>query len=1560
MNTVTINVLSRRFFFVFSMLFAFISISLKAQTDCEISKFQGQGYTTTLTSVIDNGNGSYNIVVIVSNDGCPGPQCKKLNHYSVEADAGTYSNISVLVISGSFTFANINYGPDLGGDPFDGFRINNANGMGNGQAASFSLAYTITGGLQDQRFLAKAGSDDLIVSFTVAEFESALDCEGQNIFPYYTPPAHGKISNLIGAELASLYNTYMAGGSYASDDIFQIVGTGVGIDVIVKNGKYDSTLALLATPAYGLTLPEGDPDQNIITGLFPIGHLLSLNSLPSLINFVRPVYTALSNSGIVTSQGDTSMRAYFARNGFNVTGQGIKIGVISDSYNTKIGDPAHDDVLRGDLPGLENPDYTNPVDIVLDFPYGTRSDEGRAMLQILHDIAPGAQLVFRTGFLGVADFANGIYELQQDSCDIIVDDITYVSEPFFRDGIVAQAVDSVTAQGVTYFSAAGNFGSRSYQSIFYPSAAPAGVTGEAHNFAGAVGGTDIYQNISLTAGNYTVVFQWDDGTAGNLTNSDFDIYLTKENGSAIFGFNRVNTGGAPIEVLPFTVTGDSAQTNFMIVRASGSGPATLKYVVFRGNILIKEYGNTGGSSTIVGQANAEGAIAVGAVLYSNTPEYGVNPPTVASFSSRGGTPVNGVPRNKPDITAPNGVNTNVDLGGVNIDGDEFPNFFGTSAAAPHAAGVAALIQEARQKYYGSSLAPAGIKAVLQNTAIDMYTPGYDTASGAGFIQADAALFTMANPSPYITGISYDTTLTPGLDPIVITVYGQYLTNDSKVYFNGAPLDNATILTGDSLASSTIPPYDVRYPKIQVYNPPMEGTNGTDGGLSNPLYFTTRETVVVTIDDKSKKYGEVLPDFTAVYSVEGVNGSVPLDSSGLTGAEIDRIRSVTFETVATALNNTGLWEIRANSNDPLNPASSVPAVDPVDISLLERYNFAFERGLLSIEKLDLVIRPNDATFTYGEAIGGFSFDYLFNNDSVNQGSSVIINPVDSLAILSALQQAHATALVNSTALVFATALVNSGAGATALVNKSFMISNATLSSYATALVNGTLIGSPAFNTATALVNAVTFSGTVALAPATALVNNDVVVNTYDADGILTNSTQLGNATALVNAAAGATALVNTSTVNADNNSDAIVILGSGDIKILSGDSTGDVDLRSVNLITGNTVGQHYIIPGSLISNNFNISYDLGTLFIEPAVAEVIIDPAGLVQTYNGTAKAVSVSTIPAGLDVLVTYNGSPDGPVNAGSYTVQAAINDSNYVGSSTATLIINQVPATVTADLKVIYAGQPLPAFTATFSGFINGDNQSVVNSLTFTVSPTYSGAAGTYQVIPAATATNYIFTPVSGPLYVNPYGSGAKQIKPKLTCVEVLNPPDSSGFAYLAHFAYDNDNATDVYIPKGSENFFSGTAAYNGINQPQLFKSGGGSFTVPFNGLKLIWTVISYKNNGQKGAVASQASSSSYRCHKSEEAEAPPVINNDQNNSGLKVYPNPTSGKVYIELNGEKVKGEDITIFDIYGRSCLLQARLSSDQQLEIDLTGNAVGLYIVRINIGGESTSIFRIIKK
>ncbi|HNP54111.1 MAG TPA: hypothetical protein PKK69_05825, partial [Ferruginibacter sp.] len=330
---------------------------------------------------------------------------------------------------------------------------------------------------------------------------------GNCIIPYYEPPVTGVTDSIIGSELTQLY--YYPGSlvdTTASNNIFLIndAAQEVLIEVICNVGQYDATLALLQTPEYGMHnfIDNGDSTL-IITGMFPIANLTKLNVLTNLINYVRPYYTpiasnniAVGNIGLTTSQGDKAMRADNAKTAWRLSGAGVKVGVMSDSYNTKANNPAQVDGENGDLPGSGNSAYPTPVAVSAEYPYGRASDEGRAMLQIIHDVAPGATLAFRSGFISAGNFAEGIKQLRDEGCNIIVDDITYLTEPYFTDGVVSKAVDEVTASGVQYFTSAGNFGNKSYESEFHPIPAPAGFTGMAHDFGGGVP----YQTLNLVKG----------------------------------------------------------------------------------------------------------------------------------------------------------------------------------------------------------------------------------------------------------------------------------------------------------------------------------------------------------------------------------------------------------------------------------------------------------------------------------------------------------------------------------------------------------------------------------------------------------------------------------------------------------------------------------------------------------------------------------------------------------------------------------------------------------------------------------------------------------------------------------------------------------------------------------------------------------------------------------------------------------------------------------------------------------------------------------------------------
>jgi hypothetical protein len=385
------------------------------------------------------------------------------------------------------------------------------------------------------------------------------------------------------------------------------------------------------------------------------------------------------------------------------------------------------------------------------------------MLQIIHAVAPGARLLFASGFLGMAE---NIRALADAGANVIVDDL-YFYEPMFADSPTAQAVDDVVARGVAYFSAAGNFADHSYQSTFVhgrtlADGAIAADTG-LHFFGGITHdfnpgpGVDDLQQITIPAGQtLNIGLQWDSPYRSTSPRSpgsanDLDFYLLNSAGDRVVAMGATdNVGGDPAEGFSYKNAAMTPVTyNLMIVKDAGADPGLIKYWIDtnHNSPTIDEYATH--SSTCFGHANARGAMAVGAAFYLNTPRFfSLSPPLREDFTSRGGTPilfdVNGnrlaTPelRQHPDVVAPDGVNTT--FFGRDRDFDGRPNFSGTSAAAPHAAAVAALLLQASPR-----LRPHDLYAVMRATAVDMGPTGYDADTGYGLIQATNALFALTGP-----------------------------------------------------------------------------------------------------------------------------------------------------------------------------------------------------------------------------------------------------------------------------------------------------------------------------------------------------------------------------------------------------------------------------------------------------------------------------------------------------------------------------------------------------------------------------------------------------------------------------------------------------------------------------------------------------------------------------------------------------------------------------------------------------------------------------------------------
>jgi hypothetical protein len=556
--------------------------------------------------------------------------------------------------------------------------------------------------------------------------------------------------------------------------------------------------------------------SNDVGGLLPVGQIAAAAARGE----VASIRAAMSRSraGVVATQGDFAQRSSVVRTNYpTLLGTGVTVGVLSDSFNCYeayaapgSGVPVSGyegyayngftadyptDVSNGALPSgvsvLEEADC-------LDYGAPTQtpfSDEGRAMLQIVHAVAPGAGLSFYTAENSEADFASGIGKLAAAGAKVIADDVGYFDEPFFQDGILAQAVDAVEAQGVAYFSAAGNDGNLAYQNTApsFPTTSTSGSNAGEHllNFdrTGATVATSLPITIpAIPPGDFVaVVVEWDQpyvtgapSSGGSTSGIDLCITggtgadtITDYDGNAVSCTGPDAVGSDPYQIMiignPANAKGNSAAQSLNIVVGLATNSSG---TIVPGRIIVAVEDDGLGSTidafatnsaTLQGHPGAAGAAAVGAAFYFQTPACATTPAVLETFSALGGAPIlfstsgtrlaTPVVRQKPDFVGPDGVNDT--FLGFTLASDSppfpstgmlstsisqcqndpsYPNFFGTSAATPHAAGIAALMLQA-----DAAATPTDIYSSLRSSALPMSTSTPNFSSGYGFIQADTAL-----------------------------------------------------------------------------------------------------------------------------------------------------------------------------------------------------------------------------------------------------------------------------------------------------------------------------------------------------------------------------------------------------------------------------------------------------------------------------------------------------------------------------------------------------------------------------------------------------------------------------------------------------------------------------------------------------------------------------------------------------------------------------------------------------------------------------------------------------
>lgn len=429
----------------------------------------------------------------------------------------------------------------------------------------------------------------------------------------------------------------------------------------------------------------------------------------------------------VTNQSDAAEKANKARVTFGVDGTGVKVGVISDS--AKYSDAS---IASGELPAS----FT-----VLPGRFGHGSGEGTAMSEIIHDIAPGASICFAEAGPGKSGFAQSIKLLRQAGCMIIVDDISYSNEWQFQDDAIGKAVNSAVASGAIYLSASGNEGSlkrgnsTTWEGDFVDNGSAGSLfpNGHVHSF-----GSNNYN--SLTNHSSDAVLQWSDEY--HTSANDYDLYVLNSSGTKVVDSSTDFQDGSaePTEYVGYVARGE----RIVIWKDNSAAPRYLRLSCTGSPLKVQTAGQVIGhaaTGNCIGVAASDASLVAPGPFTTSSPleSYSSDGPhkmfykpdgtpfTLGNFLASGGLTIN-----TPSITAGDGGRTSV---------PGFKPFYGTSAAAPAAAGIAALVWSKTP-----SLTNAQVRTILESSCLDISAPGYEINSGFGILMADLALQKTLTPS----------------------------------------------------------------------------------------------------------------------------------------------------------------------------------------------------------------------------------------------------------------------------------------------------------------------------------------------------------------------------------------------------------------------------------------------------------------------------------------------------------------------------------------------------------------------------------------------------------------------------------------------------------------------------------------------------------------------------------------------------------------------------------------------------------------------------------------------
>lgn len=398
------------------------------------------------------------------------------------------------------------------------------------------------------------------------------------------------------------------------------------------------------------------------------------------------------------------------------TGTGINVAVYDFGFTGWAAAQA-----SGDLPAGANlvlKDFSATYAFSPDTP---GNEHGTACGEIVLDMAPGAKQ-YLYAFGTDVELGNAIQDFRNNVAGkrVATMSVGYVNAgPYDGTGPINAMIDGAQSAGILWINSTGN----SQKSHWSGLSAQAGTSGSVAFGSGNIQGfgPEPGEVWVFNGGRIMAHLEWNDWNAartGNQNHVDYDLVLSRWNGSAwvnvaISQENQCTGSARPIEAIIYNVPAGGPYYYGLSIWRDTSGGCTnnfghwLNLQSFMGTPGDNLFWYVNGCNSVMIPSDGNSALSVGATFWNTdaaAPLYGLEyysslGPRNAPGGANPGTAVS-----KPDVVAPAGV-SNVTYGPSDgtIEGD---GFFGTSAAAPHVAGLAAVLWQGNPAYAAAQLRSA--------------------------------------------------------------------------------------------------------------------------------------------------------------------------------------------------------------------------------------------------------------------------------------------------------------------------------------------------------------------------------------------------------------------------------------------------------------------------------------------------------------------------------------------------------------------------------------------------------------------------------------------------------------------------------------------------------------------------------------------------------------------------------------------------------------------------------------------------------------------------------------